>query len=273
MKTPAAFRIRAVIVLLLVACSSYAADLTIIDLHHRTAEEVLSALRPLVDSEVALSGIDYKLLVRGSASEVARIREALTVLDRAPRQWMISVRYSAGPESRTSDIGVASGTTNRSSQITLGGGVTTSTIRDNSVSTVRVLEGNGAHIATGQSVPVVTAVILPSPSNTRSVIAGVATDYRELTSGFNVVPRVNGDRVILDISTQQQRATDLGSGSATVQRTTTTVAGRLNEWIDLGGVTSSLSEQRTDIGIGGGTRRLTTQSDERTVAVKVEQVD
>ena len=104
-------------------------------------------------------------------------------------------------------------------------------------------------------------------------VIGATTDYRELASGFDVLPRVNGDRVMLDISTRQEQATDANSGAATVQRATTTIAGRLGEWIDLGGVTSSASEESVAVGTGGATTRVATQSDQRNIAVKVEQVD
>jgi type II secretory pathway component GspD/PulD (secretin) len=257
---------------LLLAVSASAADLTVIDLHNRTADEVLPALRPLVGSDVVLSGIDYKLLVRGAAEDVARIREALTVLDRTPRQLIVSVRYTGHPQGRSTDLGLGGTITNSGSQIEVRAGTATRTAEDSSVSSVRVLEGNGAHISSGQSVPTVTAVLWGPRSGRRNVVGGVATDYRELNSGFDVLPRVNGDRVMLDIATQQERATDQGQVSTTVQRATTTVAGRLGEWIEIGGVTSSISEQSTSVGLSGGARRVTTQSDQRTIAVKVEQV-
>jgi type II secretory pathway component GspD/PulD (secretin) len=259
-----------------------AADLTVIDLHNRTAEEMLPILKPLVGPDVALSGIDYKLLVRGDGSEVARVREALAVLDKAPRQLLISVRYDGQPQNKATDVGVAGTINNDGSQIAVRGKSTLHTASDSNVSTVRVLEGNGAHISTGQSVPVVAALMLPSRGGRQNVVAGMTTDYRELTSGFDVLPRVNGDRVVLDISTQQERAADVGQvnsgqsighSSAVVQRATTTIAGRIGEWIELGGVTSSITEQRTGISTGGASHRLSTQSDQRTIAVKVEQVD
>jgi hypothetical protein len=257
---------------MLAAVASVASDLTVIELHNRTADEVLPVLRPLVGADTALSGIDYKLLVRGSAEDVAHIRAALAVVDRAPRQLLISVRYDGQPHGRSTDVGAAGTITNSGSQIVVRGGTTTRTASDNSVSSVRVLEGNGAHVSTGQSIPVITAALLSSRNNRQS-LTGMATDYHELTSGFDVMPRVNGDRVVVDISTQQQRAVDLGQGSATTQRATTTVAGRIGEWIELGGVTSSISEHSSSVGIAGGTNHVSTQSDERTIAVKVEQVD
>jgi type II secretory pathway component GspD/PulD (secretin) len=186
---------------------------------------------------------------------------------------MVSVRYTGRPQGNSTDLGVGGTITNSGSQINVHAGTTTRTAVDSSVSSVRVLEGNGAHIANGQSVPVVTAVLWPVRSRQQLGVGGVATDYRELTSGFDVLPRVNGDRVMLDIATQQERPTNTGQATSVMHRATTTVAGRLGEWIELGGVTSSISEHSTSVGLTGGARSVTTQSDQRTVAVKVEQLE
>jgi type II secretory pathway component GspD/PulD (secretin) len=253
-----------------------AADLTVIELHNRTAEEMLPVLRPLVGANAALSGMDYKLFVRGNATDVASIREALAVLDRTPRQLMVSVRYNDNPQDKSIGVGVGGkviqSNGNTSTRAGVHAGTTISTANDSSVSSVRVLEGNGAHIATGQSVPMVTAVRWPSSSNSQRGINGVAIDYHEYTSGFDVMPRINGDRVLLDISTQQERANTAQNGG-TVQRATTTLSGRLGEWIELGGVTSSSDEQSSNVGIGRGSRVVTTQSDRQTIEVKVEEVE
>lgn len=248
-----------------------AAELTVIDLHNRTAAEVLPVLQPLVGADAAVSGMDYKLFVRGTAEDVARIQEALAVLDRTPRQLMVSVRYNSHPQDKSSDVGVAGTITNNGSQVGVRAGTTIRTASDSNISSVRVLEGNGAHIATGQTVPMVTAVLWPTRSNRQAVIGGVAMDYHEFSSGFDVLPRINGDRVLLDISTQQERAADSGQANS-VQRATTTLAGRLGEWIELGGVTSSTNEQSTGITVAGGVRTTTTQSSERSIEVKVDEV-
>jgi type II secretory pathway component GspD/PulD (secretin) len=262
--------------ILLILCAiaarcAVAADLVVIDLHNRTANEVLPSLRPLVGPDVALSGVDYKLLVRGSAADVEKIREVLAVLDRAPRQLLISVRYGGNPQSKSSELGAAANIDNRGAQVTVHGDVTTRTVADSNTSSVRVLEGNSAHISTGQSVPVITAFV-PTQFIGKNSTIGIATDYRELSSGFTVLPRVNSDRVVLEVSTQQQRLLDSNAGVATTQRASTTIAGRLGEWIELGGVTSTAEEQHSTVGIAGGARRVSTQSDARTIAVKVEQV-
>ena len=73
--------------------------------------------------------------------------------------------------------------------------------------TVQVLEGRSAYVQTGQSVPQRERIV------TRSVVGGrvveqvvEGTDYRNLDTGFYVTPRLSGDRVTLDISTQRERA-------------------------------------------------------------------
>ena len=92
--------------------------------------------------------------------------------------------------------------------------------------------------------------------------------------------RDRGPRALVEpeaVVVDRQELRNAGRGVLRLDRVAVVVeekpAGARLAVIDLGGVTSSLSEQRTDLGISGGTRRFTTQSDERTVAVKVEQVD
>ncbi|HYM36556.1 MAG TPA: secretin N-terminal domain-containing protein [Steroidobacteraceae bacterium] len=258
-------------VLLLITSFAYAADLAVIDLHNRTAEELLPILKPMA-GDASLSGLNYKLFVRGSAADVARIREMLNVLDRAQQQLLISVRYSSNPVSNEVEARAGGTIAKRGVEVSIGGSSTRSTASDSSTSSVRVLEGNGAHISNGQSMPIVSAMLLKPATQDHGPSVGIATDYRELTSGFDVLPRINGDRVVLDISSQQQRAGNLGAGSATTQRTTTTVSGKLGEWIELGGVSESSSQQNNGIGVFSGSRRIATQSDQRTIFVKVEKV-
>jgi len=247
-----------------------AAELTIIELRNRTAEEVIPALRPMIDRDTALSGVDYKLLVRGSAADVARIRNILSVLDRTPRQLIVAVRYSSSPQAASSNVGVGGTVSNRGAQVIVRGGVADSRSTSSNVSTVRVLEGHGAHISAGQSVPIVTTFLANPRGAGRSATIS-ATEFRQVSAGFDVLPRVNGDQVFLDISSTQDQVTD-AAGSAAIQRVSTTLSGRLGEWIDVGGVEESSADQTTSIG-AGASRRTIARSDQRSVSVKVELVD
>jgi hypothetical protein len=57
--------------------------------------------------------------------------------------------------------------------------------------------------------------------------------YPEAGPGFQVVLRLAGEVVILEILTEGERIDDRGSGDGT--RARTTVSGRLGECIELGG--------------------------------------
>lgn len=248
------------------ASAARGADLVIIDLQHRPAEEIIPILRPLVSADVGLSGTEYRLIVRAPTTELAKIREVLTVLDRAPRQLLVSVRHRDDLDSRSSVLAAEAEFGNRGANLSTSGGVSTRAATGSGVSSVRILEGASAHIAVGQSVPIVTAIA--PVVGARGVGVGFATDYREALSSFTVRPRVNGDRVVLEITTQ--RHTNVTQSSGDVQRVATTATGKLGEWIDLGGVTDTTVDRRRAVGVGGVERRLGTQTDGRSVAVKVE---
>ncbi len=264
--------IRTFLLLCCLAVSGVAADeLTIIDLQHRPAQELLPILQPMVGPGVALSAMDYKLLVRGNPGEVARIRELLAALDRAPRQLLVSVRYADGTGDRSAAIGADADIGHHDTSVDVRAGAGAAAVDERSLNSVRVLEGNVAHISAGQSVPVVT--VIAAPRHRRAGGTGVATEYRDLSSGFDVLPRVNGERVVLQISGRQQRLIDAETGSAAVQYVDTTITGRLGEWIDLGGISSSVEEQRSAAGWSGGARRTTSRGTSHRISVKVEAAE
>jgi len=251
---------------------SLAQSLEIIDLHNRTAEEVIPVLQPMLEPGGALSGQDYKLFVRASAANVAQLRAVLAQIDRPARQLLVSVRLGTGREieheqaavSGTVRAGDASAAVNEppraSTGVTVHATEATSRTSGEGISSVQVIEGNSAFIATGTEVPVVTAIA--GVTGRRRWVAG-ATGYRGLSSGFVVTPRVNGGQVTLAI---EQRSENLRGGAVETQQLTTQVTGALGTWILLGGVNESEAS-------GGSTilgRQYATRSDTRSIWVKVE---
>jgi hypothetical protein len=251
---------------------SLAQSLEIIDLHNRTAQEVIPVLQPMLEPGGALSGQDYKLFVRASAANVAQLRAVLAQIDRPARQLLVSVRLGTGQESEheqasvsgTIRTGNASASVNEpphvSSGVTLHARDSSSHGSGEGISSVQVLEGNSAFIATGTEVPVVTAIA--GVAGRRPWVAG-ATGYRGLSSGFVVTPRINGGQVSLAI---EQRSENLNGGAIETQQLTTQVAGALGTWILLGGVNESgASSSSTLLG-----RQYATRSDARSIWVKVD---
>jgi hypothetical protein len=255
--------------------------LEVIQLKHRSAQEVIPILQPLLESGAAISGQDYTLFVRTSPSNLAQVRAALDTLDRAPRQLFVSVRQGSAIEQERRDASVSGTLRTEDGSVSVNerprsqSGATvratdnSSRTTGGSVASVQVSEGMSAYVSTGTSVPVVTAVVGVGSTrgpgrglrNGRWVVGG--TEYRDLNSGFMVTPRVNGEQVILDIAQQDEK---LSGGSVQSQRLTTQVTGRLGEWIEIGGISESGS--RSDRGVLD--RQYSTHSDDRSVHIKVE---
>jgi type II secretory pathway component GspD/PulD (secretin) len=245
--------------------TAIAADLVIIDLHNRTAEELLPILKPVAGA-AALSGTDYKLFVRGDAADVGHVRQLLQVLDRAPRQLIVSVRYTGTSANDATASEARGNVNNREIALTAGAIATSTAATQTETSSVRMLEGGSAHISSGQLVPMISAAFIDRARGNRYGTAGIATEYRERSTGFDVTPRVSNTGVVLDIAMQFDVS---GGDTARAQSIKTTVSGRLGEWIELGGIGESSNAERSSAGLGAS-HRLTTQSDQRKVSVKVE---
>jgi type II secretory pathway component GspD/PulD (secretin) len=245
----------------LMASLAWAQSLAVIDLKHRRAEEIIPVLQPLLEPGGALTGQDYKLFVRASPGNVAQLRSAVEQLDKQQRQMLVSVRRGTARDIQREQASV-SGTvrTDGPSSVTVRGADGTLRTQGSSVSSVQVLDGSSAFIATGTSVPIVTAVAVGG--GRRPFVAGTV-EQRNLQRGFMVTPRIRGDEVILEISQQDQR---VGGGNIQTQSLNTQVIGRLGYWLQLGGVSESSSS--TNRGISS--RSYGTDSNELSIWVKVD---
>jgi len=213
--------------------------LEIIPLRHRTAEQVLPALQPLLEPGATLSGMRGQLFLRASPSNADDIKRALAAIDRPAKRLQISVRLDDAAERERRDI-------QASGSIGSGGVRFSGSAQDSHTNSgervdqrLQVLEGSQATIFTGQS-----------------------NEYRDLRSGFEVVPRLAGGLVHLDIA--QQRESGMQG-----QRLVTSTTARLGEWVELGGTAQAAA--RDDRGIGSASSRRTNES--RRVWVKVEALD
>ncbi len=125
---------------------------------------------------------------------------------------------------------------------------------------IRVIEGGRAFIATGASRPLRRREVLHAPGGTAVRESSV---IQEASSGFEVVPRLSGEGVLLEIAEQREA---LGAAGARVERSASTVSARLGEWVELGGTASEARREE---------RGLLSQRERRSAArhavrVKVE---
>ena len=223
---------RFLLLLLFVAPAALAqSTLEVISLRHRTADQVIPVLRPLLESGGALSGQFNQLIVRTSAGNLAQIRAALEAIDRPVRRLVISVRFdSVGGATRG---GVEAGGTisSRGSRVEARIEDTRALREDRVDQRVQVLEGGRAVIATGESRPLRQHQVVRTPGGT---VISDSTVVQEAATGFEVVPRLSGTTVFLEISPQRQSFAAGDSGAIQAERAVSTVSGRLGEWIELG---------------------------------------
>jgi type II secretory pathway component GspD/PulD (secretin) len=268
---------RLLLALLLTIGAAYADEVEVIQLRYRTAEQVIPTLRPLVEPGGAISGMQSTVVIRASRANIAQLRQVLDTLDRTPRRLLISVRQDAGGSFERRGAAVA-GTVGsgdvrvgvnepprRESGATISAYESTGT-RDASTSTqVQALEGSPAFIAVGQSVPVQSTVVTPTPGGT---IVQRTTGFQNTGNGVYVTPRVSGDRVFLDIAQQTSSPSRQAPGAANVQQISTTASGRLGEWFPLGGVDQSAARSQSGILSGSSGARTASSS----VWVKVDEI-
>lgn len=262
-------------------------DIHVITLKHRTAQELIPVIRPLLDPTDAVSAIDYRLLVRTSPKRLADVERVVQQLDVAQRNLTLTVRQGSQAENRGTSQGLSGEvdvgqhgrvTLPRSTADDRGAVIEhqrgdarlryqTRTERgsasDNRTQTLRVQDGKAAYIRLGQSVPHVKRIIALS-GRQLAVVQGV--EYQNVVTGFEVLPRVQGDRVQLEITPRLSSLADPAAGLANFQELRTTVNVRLGEWIDLGGIS----------GAGENVRRAIVESatagdtEQRSVWLKVE---
>ena len=253
-----------------------AADLVleVIPLRYRTVEQVLPVLQPLVAKPGTISGMQNRLVVRTTPSNLSEIRRVLDAIDRQPRKLLITVRQDADVHRGAEGVGI-SGVATRGARTGTTGAVegrvysTQSLENDRTAQQIQVLEGNDAFIQVGQSVPVYDRRVVRDVVGARVVERSADTiDYRDILTGFHVRPRVAGDIVTVELSPQRDTPGQFGRGSVNVQQLGTTVSGRLGEWLEIGGIVSGRSVEssgtvyRTDAG----------RTDNRRILLKVDEI-
>ncbi|MEW6689883.1 MAG: secretin N-terminal domain-containing protein [Pseudomonadota bacterium] len=240
-------------------------SLEVIPLRHRTAEQVIPVLRPLLEPGGALSGQYSQLIVRTSPANLAQIRAALEAIDRPLRRLVISVRFDSLEDSAASAIRGEARISNRGSSAEVRIRDSRSALGERVDQRIQVLEGGRALIASGESRPLRQREVLQTPGGPvireTTVMQGAAT-------GFEVVPRLSGTSVVLEIAPQREQFVPGGRGAVQSERAVSSVSGRLGEWLEIGGAASAAARQ--EAGILGS--REARSSAERRIWVKVEEV-
>jgi type II secretory pathway component GspD/PulD (secretin) len=264
-------------------------EMEIIPLKHRQIEQVMPVLRPLLEPGATLSGMNNQLILRASRRNRDEIKQALAAIDTPARSLVIRVSQNRDASMQRSGGEVYGSVGNDNVRITqsptgaaaggggrvvirngtsvVGGQVvdTQSTRTARSGQSVQVVEGGKAYINVGQSLPLPLRQVVVGPGG------AIVTDsvvYRDVGQGFYAEPHLAGDRVTLEISPQFDTPGNSGYGAVNTQRVSTTVSGRLGEWIELGGSGQQASgSNRGNLSVGTSDIR-----DNRSIWLMVEEV-
>lgn len=258
--------------------------LEVFTLRYRTVQEMVPVIQPILVPGGTVSGLKGQLVVRTTPANMDEVRRILAKLDTRPRRLLITVRQDghAYSHERSAIVTARAGSGGSRTAGTPGADMREPDVRvtarvldssaadsDRNVHTVQVMEGSPAYIRVGQDVPVPPRRFMPAyPGGPLVDDAYAGIEYREVSSGFYALPRVTGDRVVLEISPHREALSGQVRGGVNVQYAATTVEGRLGDWIEVAGSSNAAMGSRTVI-LGATSA---TGADTRRVLVKVEEL-
>ncbi len=224
------------LLLLLFTATATASEIKTFDLQHRSAEELIPVLRPMVEKGGAISGQGYLLIIRSSKENLQQLGAMIERLDKAPTMLRIlvdregeqqgnSTGASVSGSSDHARISVYSNQQNRN---------------HNAGQQLQVMEGHWATIRSGQSIPQRVQQYRYTPDGTR---IEQHIEYQNVESGVEVRPRLSGNRVTLDVRPFRAAPISRPGGAIEKEEIVTTVSGQLGEWIELGGATEQQNSQ------------------------------
>jgi type II secretory pathway component GspD/PulD (secretin) len=262
-------------------------QLEVIPLQKRMVDDVIQIIRPLIAPGGTVTGMNNQLIIKTTPSNLAEIKQVLKRIDHAPRRLMITVKQDVSGDSQfredslsgkysSGDVQIRTGRDHSNDGLSISAGDKDSNIRyrtlsgnlradDRNTFKVQALEGQPAYINQGQSIPV-------NSSNTvitrNGVVVNQSTDYHDVSSGFYVLPRLNGDQVTLLAATELSSIKPGRHAATNVQGIETTVTGRLGEWMELGGIDQSFNRE--------GRRNFSSSNvrgqESRTILIKVDEI-
>jgi len=275
-------RFRIFLILLLACATAYGAGLHVIDLRNRPADEILPVIRPLLQPGGSISGQGFKLFVRASRHNLADIRQAVAALDVPERMLRVSVRQSRGLNGFDSMRGMGGARQDANTRTFISGREPpqlstrtepagsyrierrTSQGLDYTTRFLTVLDGHRAFIQVGRSHPQVQpfAVLAAGQLDT-----GAGIEYRDVTTGFEILPRLHGDRVWIEVTPQFAFASNRGGQTVAFQLLRTTIDARIGQWVNLGGAVGTNSAiTQTILG-----QTITTGSDKRRILIRIDK--
>tara|TARA_B100001142_G_scaffold305006_1_gene333590 strand:+ start:373 stop:1236 length:864 start_codon:yes stop_codon:yes gene_type:complete len=258
-----------------------------ITMQNRQVGDVIPILKPLVVKGGTVTGISNKLIVKTTPSNLKQIKQVLAQIDSVPRRLMISVKQDVDINLNIQQSGLSGGYSTRDVKIKspdadYGGTIiqaresednvvryrqmeTRSRLEDRNVFRVQVLEGQSTFISTGQSVPIPNQTAFVTGDG---VVVQDGVEYRDIESGFYILPRLRGDNVTLMISSKFSHVSPNQVAIFDIQNVETTAKGQLGKWIPVGGAAQHYNNSSKKNSISTNRRK----QKQKNILIKVEEV-
>ena len=231
-------------------------QLTVIELTHRPASEVIHIIAPLLAPSDRVSGEGYRIFLITSADKMPRIRAVIDHLDQAPKQVAITVvQGQAAIETLNTlkmsgrvtvgdnvNIGVGDHRGHPDDSIRIDASNTQNNRRGSDVQSVLTQNGSPATVYAGLIVPYTVGNASHRSGRNQPIV-----EYRHLWTGILVTPHISDNRVSLDIDIRQNQPPVDHSSIQQTGRMRTRIQARLGEWIEIGGILSDTSRSQTGL--------------------------
>lgn len=259
--------------------SAFAADtiIEVIPLTNRPAFEILPLLAPLLGDTAQLIDNGSNLLVKTTPDQLAEIKSIVKQLDVRQSNLVITVMQSS--QTTADELNAAASVQlnvpvddpSRSSGRIIGHLYQTQDKNDNeNTQTVRTMEGVPALIKVGNIYPIQNFSVFGYPTThgyPTTYGYPTTTQLTEATTGFEVIPRLAGQQVILSVSPWSDKMN--GRGQIATQNAQSTVRINLGEWVELGGVGENSNSSSNSALVN--THQI--DKSQMHILVKVERVD
>lgn len=261
------------LILLIIMCSVYPLSIFAeagfkVFQTNQPAQALIPMIEPLYSEQAKITAKNNSLIVKAPPHVLKEITQLLKELDKPLLNLLIEVSSSLEADDhyqqnsiegrvKTSDSTVISSRApdkeqpNISVRYAKDGSVikTTHTRRRSSHSNpdtfrIRALEGTWAFIQTGKKVPYYSSSY---PQRGYYPPRQVTTELVDVSSGFEVLPMLNGERVTLKVRPKNQSLDRQYTDRINSRSMDTTVTGELGQWIYLGGAINKINEQNSAV--------------------------
>lgn len=241
-----------IIFFVLLSSLANAGDFRVIDLQHRGATEMAETIRPMLQPDENVSIIGTQLILSASPQRLDALSALVNRLDTVVHQFRISVRTDRQMTEAQQQVSVSGRVAGDHAAVAippLAGNRPTVEVRegqsvarisaeersmqgtDNVSQVLTVMEGYPALIGVGESRPVPTYSVIQQGNRITEVRS---QDYVAANTGFSVVARMQGDRVVLRIKPQSASFDERGGIRSSGAQTQVSVMP--GQWFQVGGL-------------------------------------